>query len=170
MRLVDILMAFPGILLNIAIVATVKQPGVGILIGALIANGWVGYARVTRGQVLSLRERDYVQAARAIGAGDRRIMARHVVPNLLAPVLVQMTFGFGTIILVEASLSFLGLGPQLHYTWGAMLSQATDLLWRPGAGSYALVPGLAVMWVVLGANLLGDGLRDRLDPRQQRSG
>jgi peptide/nickel transport system permease protein len=170
MRLVDILMAFPGILLNIAIVATVKQPGVGILIGALIANGWVGYARVTRGQVLSLRERDYVQAARAIGAGDRRIMARHVVPNLLAPVLVQMTFGFGTIILVEASLSFLGLGPQLHYTWGAMLSQATDLLWRPGAGRYALVPGLAIMWVVLGANLLGDGLRDRLDPRQQRSG
>jgi peptide/nickel transport system permease protein len=169
MRVVDILMAFPGILLNIAIVATVKRPGLGILIVALIANGWVGYARVTRGQVLSLRERDYVQAAQAIGASSRRIMARHILPNLLAPVMVQMTFGFGTVILVESSLSFLGLGPQLHYTWGAMLAQATDLLWRPGAGAYALVPGLAVMWVVLGANLLGDGLRDRFDPRSQRS-
>ena len=96
-------------------------------------------------------------------------MALHIAPNLMAPVLVQLTFGFGTVILVESSLSFLGLGPQLHYTWGAMLAQATDLLWRPGAGAYALVPGLAVMWVVLGANLLGDGLRDRFDPRSQRS-
>jgi len=170
MRLVDILMAFPGILLNIAIVATVKRPGVGLVIVALIANGWVGYARVARGQVLSLRERDYVQAARAVGASSRRIMLRHVLPNLLAPVLVQMTFAFGTVILVESSLSFLGLGPQVEYTWGAMLSQGTTFLWREGFRHYAIVPGLAVMWVVLGANLLGDGLRDRLDPRQRRSG
>jgi len=170
MRLVDILMAFPGILLNIAIVATVKRPGVGLVNVALIANGWVGYARVARGQVLSLRERDYVQAARAVGASSRRIMLRHVLPNLLAPVLVQMTFAFGTVILVESSLSFLGLGPQVEYTWGAMLSQGTTFLWREGFRHYAIVPGLAVMWVVLGANLLGDGLRDRLDPRQRRSG
>lgn len=170
MRVVDVLMAFPGILLNIAIVATVAEPGVGLVIAALIANGWVGYARVARGQVLSLRERDYVQAARAIGAPDARIMARHVVPNLLAPILVQMTFGFGGVILIEASLSFLGLGPQTDHTWGAMLDQGRNLLFKPGYGHYIVAPGLAIAWVVLGANLLGDGLRDRLDPRQRGRG
>jgi len=168
MRVVDILLAFPGILLNIAIVATVKRPGVGLLIVALLANGWVGYARITRGQALSLRERDYVQAARAIGASSRRIMLRHLLPNLVAPVVIQMTFGFGTIVLVEASLSFLGLGPQVDYTWGAMLSQGSIFLWKEGFRHYALVPGAAVVWVVLAANLLGDGLRDRFDPRQRR--
>jgi len=169
MRVVDILMAFPGILLNIAVVATVAAPGVGVVIGALIVNGWVAYARVARGQALSLRERDYVQAARALGASSTRIMTRHVVPNLLAPVIVQMTFGFGTVILVEASLSFLGLGPQVDYTWGSMLDQGTTFLWKEGFGYYALVPGLAIAWVVLAANLLGDGLRDRLDPKQRKA-
>ncbi len=170
MRIVDILMAFPGILLNIAIVATVAEPGVGMVIAALVANGWVGYARVARGQVLSLRERDYVQAARAIGASDGRIMRQHIVPNLLAPIMVQMTFGFGGIILVEASLSFLGLGPQTDHTWGAMLDQGRNLLFKPGYGHYIVAPGLAIAWVVLGANLLGDGLRDRFDPRQRGRG
>lgn len=170
MRVVDVLMAFPGILLNIAIVATVARPGVGMVIAALVANGWVGYARVARGQVLSLRERDYVQAARAIGASDGRIMRRHIVPNLLAPIMVQMTFGFGGIILIEASLSFLGLGPQTDHTWGAMLDQGRNLLFKPGYGHYIVAPGLAIAWVVLGANLLGDGLRDRLDPRQRGRG
>lgn len=170
MRVVDILMAFPGILLNIAIVATVASPGLGLVIAALIANGWVGYARVARGQVLSLRERDYVQAARAIGASDTRIMSRHVVPNLLAPIMVQMTFGFGGVILIEASLSFLGLGPQTDHTWGAMLDQGRNLLFKPGYGHYIVAPGLAIAWVVLGANLLGDGLRDRFDPRQRGRG
>jgi peptide/nickel transport system permease protein len=170
MRIVDVLMAFPGILLNIAIVATVARPGLGLVIAALIANGWVGYARVARGQVLSLRERDYVQAARAIGAPDTRIMARHVVPNLLAPIMVQMTFGFGGVILIEASLSFLGLGPQTDHTWGAMLDQGRNLLFKPGYGHYIVAPGLAIAWVVLAANLLGDGLRDRLDPRQRGRG
>jgi peptide/nickel transport system permease protein len=117
--------------------------------------------------VLSLRERDYVQAARAIGASDARIMARHVVPNLLAPVMVQMTFAFGGVILIEASLSFLGLGPQVDYTWGAMLEQGTAFLWKPGFRHYAIAAGAAIAWVVLAANLLGDGLRDRLDPRQR---
>lgn len=163
----NVLLAFPGILLNIAVVATVARPGVGVLVFALVLNGWVGYARVVRGQVLSLRERDYVAAARALGASHRRIVLRHLVPNLIGPALVQMTFGFGGVILVEATLSFLGLGPQVDYTWGAMLSQGTSFLWREGFGHYALVPGLAIMWVVLGANLLGDGLRDYLDPKQR---
>ncbi len=170
MRLVDILMSFPGILMNIAVVATVARPGLGVLIAALCVNGWVGYARVTRGQALSLRERDYIQAARALGASNLRIMRRHLVPNLMAPVIVQMTFGFGSVILVEASLTFLGLGPQVDYTWGAMLDQGASFIFKEGFGYYALVPGLAIAWVVLAANLLGDGLRDRFDPRQRRGG
>jgi peptide/nickel transport system permease protein len=168
MRLVDILMAFPGILLNIAIVATVAHPGVPLTVAALCANGWVGYARVARGQVLALRERDYVAAAVALGASNRRVMVRHLIPNLMAPAMVQMSFGLGSVILIEASLSFLGIGPQLDYTWGAMLDQARNFLWNTDwVKVYAVVPGLAITWVVLGANLMGDGLRDRLDPRQR---
>jgi len=171
MRLVDILMAFPGILLNIAIVATVAHPGVPLTIGALCANGWVGYARVARGQVLALRERDYVAAAVALGASNRRIMARHLIPNLMGPAMVQMSFGLGSVIIIEASLSFLGIGPQLDYTWGAMLDQARNFLWNTDwVRVYAVVPGLAIAWVVAGANLMGDGLRDRLDPRQRGRG
>jgi peptide/nickel transport system permease protein len=165
MRTVDILLAFPGILLNIAIVALIARPGVGVMIFALCLNGWVGYARVARGQVLSVREREYVQAARAIGAGPARIMWKHIVPNVLSPILVQMSFAFGGVILVEASLSFLGLGPQVNYTWGALLDQGTTYLWQ--TQRLALVPGAAIMLVVLGSNLLGDGLRDRFDPRRQ---
>ncbi|MBA3541404.1 MAG: ABC transporter permease [Deltaproteobacteria bacterium] len=170
MRVVDILMAFPGILLNIAVVATVARPGLGVMIAALCLNGWVGYARVARGQVLALRERDYVTAAVALGASNRRVMFQHLIPNLMGPALVQMTFGFGGVILVEASLSFLGIGPQVDYTWGAMLDQARTFLWKPSFATYGLVPGLAIMWVVIGANLLGDGLRDRFDPRQRGRG
>ncbi len=166
-RVIDILLAFPGILLNIAIVATVADPGLGVLIIALIANGWVGYARVARGQVLSLRERDYVAAARAIGASSPRVMFHHILPNMMGPVIVQMTFGVGTIVLIEASLSFLGLGAHVDHTWGAMLDQGRNLFWKPGFIRYALAPGLAIAWVVLGANLLGDGLRDWLDPKQR---
>ncbi len=157
MRLVDILMAFPGILLNIAIVATVRRPGIGVVIFALSANGWVGYARVARGQVLALRERDFILAARALGASGPRIMVRHLLPNLLGPALVQITFGFGAVVAIEASLSFLGLGPQVEYTWGAMLAQGTAFLWKSGFRSYVLVPGLAIAWVMIAVNLLGDG-------------
>ncbi|HWO19512.1 MAG TPA: ABC transporter permease [Kofleriaceae bacterium] len=168
MRFVDILMSFPGILLNIAIVAVVANPGVPVMIAALCANGWVGYARVARGQVLALRERDYVAAAVALGAPAPRVILRHLVPNLMGPALVQMSFGFGGVILVEAALTFLGLGPQVSYTWGAMLDHARTFLWKTDwVKLYTLVPGLAIMWVVFGANLLGDGLRDRLDPRQR---
>ncbi|TMQ16043.1 MAG: ABC transporter permease [Deltaproteobacteria bacterium] len=171
MRTVDVLMAFPGILLNIAIVATVAHPGVPLTIAALCANGWVGYARVARGQVLALRDRDYVTAAVALGASHRRVMTRHLIPNLMGPAMVQMSFGLGSVIIIEASLSFLGIGPQLDYTWGAMLDQARNFLWNTEwVRIYALVPGLAITWVVLGANLLGDGLRDRLDPRQRGRG
>jgi peptide/nickel transport system permease protein len=167
MRAVDILMAFPGLLLNIAIVATVSRPSLTLTIAALCANGWVGYARVVRGQVLALRERDFVAAAVALGAGNTRVMWRHLRPNVLAPVLVQATFGLGSVILIEASLAFLGLGPQVDYTWGAMLEQGTTFVWKPGFAHYALAPGLAIMWVVIGANVLGDALRDRLDPKQR---
>ena len=167
MRIVDVLMAFPGILLNIAVVATVARPGLGVMIAALCVNGWVGYARVARGEVLALRERDYVLAAVALGASHRRVMLRHLVPNLMGPAFVQMAFGFGSVILIEATLSFLGLGPQVDYTWGAMLEQGTSFLWHAGFAHYAIIPGMAITWVVLGANLLSDGLRDRLDPRQR---
>ncbi|HEY4056029.1 MAG TPA: ABC transporter permease [Kofleriaceae bacterium] len=168
MRIVDVLMAFPGILLNIAIVATVAQPGIGVMIAALCANGWVGYARVARGQVLALRERDFVAAAVALGASNRRVMWKHLVPNSLGPVLVQMAFGIGSVIMVEAALSFLGLGPQVDYTWGAMLDQARTFLWKGDwVRVYGLVAGMSIMWVVLGANLLRDGLNDHLDPKQR---
>ncbi|MEZ4399275.1 MAG: ABC transporter permease [Kofleriaceae bacterium] len=170
MRVVDILLAFPGLLLNIAIVAVVARPGLPIFIAALCANGWVGYARVARGQVLSLRERDYVLAARALGASTPRILSKHIAPNLMGPLLVQASLGFGGVIAAEAALSFLGLGPQLDYTWGAMLEQGTAFLWKPGFRHYALAAGFAIAWVVLAANLLGDGLRDRLDPRQRGRG
>jgi peptide/nickel transport system permease protein len=166
MRVVDILLAFPGILLNLAIVAVVKRPGVGVMIFAIALNGWVGYARVARGQVLSLRELEFVSAARAMGASPWRIMRKHIVPNLISPLLVQMTFGLGGAILVEASLSFLGLGPQLSYSWGTLLDQGTGQLWT--TQRLATVPGVAIMVVVLGSNLLGDGLRDRWDPRRAR--
>lgn len=167
MRIVDILMAFPGILLNIAIVATVRRPGLGVVIFALCVNGWVSYVRVARGQVLALRERDYVAAAVALGASSNRVMVRHLLPNLMGPAFVQMTFGFGAVIAIEASLSFLGLGPQVDYTWGAMLAQGTSFIWKLGFRSYVMVPGFAIMWVMIGVNLLGDGLRDQFDPRQR---
>jgi peptide/nickel transport system permease protein len=164
MRVVDVLLAFPGILLNIAIVATVANPGIRVMIVALAINGWVGYARVARAQALALREREFVTAALALGASRRRVVLRHIMPGLLPAMLVQMSFAFGGVILVEASLSYLGLGPQVGYSWGAMLEQGTTFLWRGGFVHYALAPGLAVTWVVVGANLLGDGLRDRFDP------
>ncbi len=164
MRIIDILLAFPGILLNIAIVAVAKNAGVGVLIFALAVNGWVGYARVARGQVLQVREREFVQAARALGAGPLRIIFRHILPSILSPVIVQATFGFAGVILVEASLSFLGLGPRGPYPWGSLLSQGTTYFWR--TQHLVIAPGASIAAVVLGCNLLGDGLRDYLDPRR----
>ena len=166
MRIVDVLLAFPGILLNLAIVALVPTAGVGVFVFALAVNGWVGYARVARGQVLQLREREYVQAARAIGARPGRIMLRHIAPNILSPLIVQATFGLSGVILVEASLSFLGLGRLHRSSGGSLLAQGTTYLWR--TSHLALVPGVAIAAVVLGCNLLGDALRDRLDPKRVR--
>jgi peptide/nickel transport system permease protein len=166
MRLVDVLLAFPGILLNIAIVAVAPTAGTGVFIFALAVNGWVGYARVARGQVLEVREREYVVAARALGAPAWRVMLKHIVPNIGSPLIVQATFGFAGIILVEASLSFLGLGRLHNYSWGSLLAQGTTYLWL--TPRLAMVPGLAIAAVVLGCNLLGDGLRDRFDPKRAR--
>lgn len=166
MRVVDVLLAFPGILLNIAIVALVASPGVGVLIFALSLNGWVRYARLVRGQVLSLREQEYVSAARCIGCKDRAIMWKYIFPNLLSPVFVMMSLNVGGVIAVEASLSFLGLGPGVEYTWGALLDQGTTFMWV--TPRLILAPGIAIMLVVLGSNLLGDGLRDRFDPKREK--
>src|SRR6185369_660803 len=166
MRLVDVLLAFPGILLNLAIVAIVPSAGVGVFIFALAVNGWVGYARVARGQVLQVREREFVMAARALGASPWRVMARHVVPNILTPLVVQATFGVAGVISVEASLSFLGIGRLAPYSWGAILEQGNTYLWR--TQRLAVVAGLCIACVILGCNLLGDWLRDRLDPRGVR--
>ena len=138
------------------------RPGLGDLVFALTINGWVGYARVARGQVLQLRDREFVQAARAIGAPPWRIMWRHVAPNILTPLVVQATFGFVGVILVEATLSFIGVGRLAPYSWGALLAQGTTYLWR--TQHLALAPGLCIALVVLSCNLLGDALRDSLDP------
>jgi peptide/nickel transport system permease protein len=149
-------------LLAIAL-AGILGPSMTNIIIALCVLGWVGFARLVRGQILSVREREYVLAARASGASSSRIIIRHVLPNVLAPVIVQATFAIATTILAEASLSFLGLGPQDIPTWGSMLNSGVDyLLFAP---HLSIFPGLMVMITVLAFNILGDGLRDRLDPR-----
>ena len=163
MRIVDVLLAFPGILLAIAITG-IMGPSLGNIIFALCLLGWVGYARIIRGQILAVKERDFVLAVRAIGAGHTRIIVRHLLPNTMAPIIVEATFGIAGAILAEASLSFLGLGPQDVPTWGAMLNEGADyLLFAPHIATF---PGLAIMTTVLGFNFLGDGLRDWLDVRK----
>lgn len=166
MRLVDVLLAFPGILLNLAIVAIVPNAGLGVFVFALLINGWVGYARVARGQVLALRDREFVVAARALGLPPFRIMWRHVLPMVMSPLLVQATFGIGGVILIEASLAFLGIGRLRLHSWGSILAHGTEYVWLTSL--LALVPGIAIAMVVLGCNLLGDGLRDKYDPKLSR--
>ncbi len=161
-RLMDVLMAFPGILLAIALVAALGPSLVNVVF-ALASIGWVGYARLVRGQVLRAREFEYVQAARALGATTPRILIRHVVPTALPALSVQATLGMGGAILAEASLSFLGLGVQPPTpSWGTMLSYGrAHVLDAP---HLTIFPGLAIAALVLGFNFLGDGLRDALDP------
>ncbi|MEO5820526.1 MAG: ABC transporter permease, partial [Vicinamibacteraceae bacterium] len=162
-RVIDVLMAFPGILLAIALVA-VRGPSLGNVVLALSVVGWVGYARLVRGQVLRLRELEFVQAARALGAGLPRILLRHVLPAALPAVVVQATLGMAGAILSEASLSFLGLGVQPPTpSWGAMLDAGRAHL--VDAPHLTLFPGASIALVVIGFNLLGDGLRDWLSPR-----
>ncbi len=164
MRIVDILMAFPGILLAIAMVA-VLGPNLNHVILALCLIGWVGYARLVRGQVLYLRELEYVTAAQALGAKPRRIILFHLLPNVIAPVIVEATFGMAGAILAEASLSFLGLGAQPPTpSWGSMLNEGREFLLL--APHHTTFPGLAIMVVVLGFNFLGDGLRDSFDVKR----
>jgi peptide/nickel transport system permease protein len=163
MRLIDILMAFPAILLAITIVASLG-PG---LRNAMLAVSIVGipyYARIVRGNTLSLREQEYIQAARVIGASDGRIMFRHVFPNTLAPLIVAATLDVGWFIMAAAGLSFLGLGAQPPTAeWGVMLSTGRQFI--RNAPHLSILPGSAIFLVVLALNFLGDGLRDALDPR-----
>ncbi|WP_229683056.1 nickel transporter permease [Virgibacillus oceani] len=163
MRIIDIMMAFPSILLAIALVA-VLGPG---LTNAMIAVGIVGipqFARIVRSAVLSIKETEYIEAAKSIGAKHGRVLMQHVLPNCVAPIIVQTTLSIGTAILDAAGLSFLGLGAQPPTPeWGAMLSDGQAAI--QNAPWVVAFPGLAIFFVVLGFNLLGDGLRDALDPR-----
>jgi peptide/nickel transport system permease protein len=166
-RVMDILLAFPGLLLAIAMVA-VLGPSLTNVILALALIGWVGYARLVRGQVLRAREFEFVQAARALGATTPRILTRHIVPTALPAVTVQATLGMGGAILAEASLSFLGLGVQPPTpSWGTMLSYGKAHLLE--APHLTIFPGIAIAVLVLGFNFLGDGLRDALDPATSRN-
>ena len=163
MRIVDILLAFPGILLAIAL-AGILGPNLRNIILALCVLGWVGYARLVRGQVLAEKNREYVLAARALGASHPRIILRHILPNVFAPVIVEATFGLAGVILAESSLSFLGLGPQDVPTWGRLLNEGAQyLLFAPHVATF---PGIAIMLTVLGFNFIGDGLRNRWDVKR----
>jgi peptide/nickel transport system permease protein len=163
MRVVDIMMAFPGIFLALAIIAALGT-GLGNVIIASAIFLVPQFARVVRGSVLTLKEKEFVEAARALGEGDVTIITRYLLPNSLAPIIVQTTLRMATVLLTASGLSFLGLGVQPPSPeWGAMLSNARAYMIT--APHVATVPGLAIMLVVLGFNLLGDGLRDALDPR-----
>ena len=164
--LMNTFLALPGLLLAIAFVAFLG-PGLWNLVFALSITGWVGYARLARAQVLAAREREYVEASRALGAGDVRIFLRHILPNIMQPILVQAAIGMAGTILAEATLSFLGLGvPPPTSSWGAMLNDARFHLFD--APHMVVFPGLAIMLCVLAFNFLGDGMRDQLDPRTRR--
>jgi peptide/nickel transport system permease protein len=156
-------LALPGILLAIAFVAFLG-PGMINLILALAIGGWVGYARLVRGQVLAVREKEFVEAAHALGASDLRVFVRHILPNIVQPLIVQSAIGMAGAVLAEATLSFLGLGvPPPAASWGSMLNDARSHLF--GAPHLVVFPALAVMCCVLSFNFLGDALRDHLDPR-----
>lgn len=163
MRLAEIQLAFPSILLYIAVLA-VLGPGLLNVIGILGFTGWVVYARIARGQVLSVREEEFIQAARSIGCSDGRIIVRHILPNIFAAIIVIGSFAVASNIIAEASLSFLGLGvPPAIPAWGSMLAEAREYIrtaWWP-----VTFPGLAIMLTVLSINAIGDWLRDYLDPQ-----
>ncbi len=158
-------MSFPGILLAIAFVAFLG-PGIFNLILALSIGGWVGYARLIRAQVLATREREFVEAARALGANDLRIIVRHILPNIIQPIIVQGAIGMAGAVLAEATMSFLGLGvPPPTASWGSMLNDARSHLFD--APHMVFFPAVAVMLAVLSFNFIGDALRDYLDPRSR---
>jgi peptide/nickel transport system permease protein len=166
MRFTDLMLAFPRLVLLIVVIALFNDAGnpIWLVIIVLGLTGWMSVARIVRGEVLSLREREFVQAARVLGMSDARIILRHIIPNTLAPVIVYTTLGIGNTILVEAALSFLGLGVQPPTaSWGNMISDGREALIT--AWWIATFPGLAIVVTVTAFNLLGDGLRDALDPR-----
>lgn len=166
MRVADVFFSFPGILLAILIIFLTQNPSVLSVILALSVSGWAGYARLVRGEVLREREMTYVEAARASGLPERRILFRYILPNVSGPIWVQATFGVAGAILAESALSFLGLGPGLTTFWGASWGTLLD----QGASYFlltphlAIAPGIAIMLIVLGINFIGDALRDELDP------
>ncbi|MGH9578640.1 MAG: ABC transporter permease, partial [Terriglobales bacterium] len=158
-------LSFPGVLRARAFVA-VLGPGSFDVVVALSLGGWVGYARLVRGQVLATREREFVEAARALGASDLRIIVRHILPNIIQPVIVQAAIGMAGAVLAEATMSFLGLGvPPPTASWGSMLNDGRSHL--VDAPHLVLVPAAAVMLAVLSFNFVGDALRDYLDPRSR---
>jgi peptide/nickel transport system permease protein len=163
MRFVDVIISFPRLVLLITIIA-IFEPSIFLIIAVLGLTLWPGTARIVRGEVLSLREREFVQAAEALGYPKRRIIMRHLIPNALAPVIVAATLGIGNTIVLEAGLSFLGFGVQPPTaSWGTMVAAGrSDLL---GAWWLSTFPGLAIVFTVLSFNLVGDGLRDAMDPR-----
>ena len=165
MRLADVTLAFPTLLLLIAMAAAL-QPSLGVVFLTIGIVGWAGMARLVRGQVLVVRQLEFVQASRALGARDLRIVLQHVLPSVVAPVLIAATLGVAAAIMAESSLSFLGLGVQPPTpSWGAMIADGRDLNQLRNAPWTSLAPGLAIGAAVLGFNLLGDALRDALDPR-----
>jgi peptide/nickel transport system permease protein len=160
-------LALPGILLAIAFVAFLG-PGLWNLIFALSIGGWVGYARLIRAQVMAVKEREFVEAARALGANDLRIFLRHILPNIVQPLIVQAAIGMAGAVLAEATLSFLGLGiPPPAASWGSMLNDARSHLFE--SPHMIAFPAIAVMLCVLSFNFIGDALRDRMDPRTRLS-
>ena len=167
MRIVDIFMAFPGILLAMALTALLG-PSLNTIIFAIAATGWTSAARLVRGQVLSIRSRDFVVASAAFGASPARQMLRHILPHTVTPLLVHGSFTLSGVIIVEAGLSFLGLGAQdAAQTWGSLLSQASELdLWS--SLHVSLAPGFAIFSLVMALNFIGDSLRDAFDPKFQK--
>lgn len=166
MRLGDIQLAFPVLLLGVAVIAVLGASLVNMIL-VLGASGWVTYARIARGETLSLKERDFVAAARALGAPARQVVARHLLPNVLPSLMVVTTFSVARTIIAEASLSFLGLGlPPPAPSWGAMLDEGRNYITT--GWWLALFPGLAILLLVLAINLCGDWLRDALDPRMEK--
>ncbi len=158
-------LSFPGILIAIAFVAF-RGPGIFNLVLALSLGGWVGYARLVRAQVLAVREREFVEAARALGANDVRVFTRHILPNIIQPVIVQAAIGMAGAVLAEATMSFLGLGvPPPTASWGSMLNDARSHLFD--SPHLVLFPAATVMLAVLAFNFIGDALRDVLDPRSR---
>ena len=163
--LMNAFLSFPGILIAIAFVAF-RGPGIFNLILALSIGGWVGYARLVRAQVLAVREREFVEAARALGAGDLHIITKHILPNIIQPVIVQAAIGMAGAVLAEATMSFLGLGvPPPTASWGSMLNDARAHLFD--TPHLVLFPAVTVMLAVLAFNFIGDALRDLLDPRSR---